>query len=202
MGALVIIIIVVIIIAVIASQSNNKQSASDTGSNEPVSTFTTLMPVEALSEIRNGRLSRLTTDKVILANGEYCHYIDKAYLLHERVMKKFHTQTRSVSYPSLLSILFDMGQYSIRHRQGEAHTQIEEIPATDRFKGLLFITNRRIIFVGKKSPFDMPYKSLTAKTAYSDGIEFQFGSKYMSLLVPDGATANAVVDLVLARRNI
>jgi hypothetical protein len=95
-----------------------------------------------------------------------------------------------------------MGVYSVRYRQGEAHTKIEEIPVTDRIKGLLFITNRRIIFVAKKNPFEKSFKALTAKISYSDAIEFQFGSKYMSLVVPDGVTANEVVNLVLARRNI
>jgi hypothetical protein len=79
---------------------------------------------------------------------------------------------------------------------------VEEIPVTERHKGLLFITNRRIILVGKKGSFDKPFKSLTAKIPYSDGIEFQFGGKYVSLLVPDGKTASDVVDLVLARRSI
>ena len=201
MVGVVLIIIVVIIVAAIIIQSLNGQSTGNTGIYEPVNTFTTLMPVEALAEIRSGRLPRLNSDTVILTSGEYCHYVDKAYLLNERVLKKYHSHTSSVSYPSLLSVLFDAGQYSVRYRRGEAHTQIEEIPITDRYKGLLYITNRRIIFVGKKSPFDKPYKTLSAKIAYSDGIEFQFGSKYISLLVPDGRTASTVVDLVLARRS-
>jgi hypothetical protein len=200
MEVLVIIIVFVIItVAIIYALSNKAQAA---GTYEPVDTFTTLMPVEAVSEIRSGRLPRLVTDKVVLASGEYCHFIDKAYLLHDRVLKRYHTQSKSVSYPSLMSVLFNMGQFGVKYRRGESRTQVEEIPVTERFKGLLFITNRRIIFVGKQSPFDKPFKFLTAKITYSDGIELQFGGKYMSLLVPDGATAGAVVDLVLSRRNI
>jgi hypothetical protein len=187
---IILIMIAITVIVVIAALSTKTKP---TETREPVNTFATIMPDEAVTEIRTGRLPRLTTDKIILSSGEYCHFIDKAYLIDERVLKSFNTTSEGASVPFIASI---------KVRFGDAYTNAEEIPVTDLYKGLLFITNRRIILVSKKRPFDKQFKTLTAKTAYSDGIEFQFGGKYVSLLVPDGKTASDVVDLVLARRGV
>ena len=190
-----IIAVIALILAIVGALINKNQSGMGAGKS-----FTTLMTVDALSEISSGRLPRLTTDTIILASGEHCHFIDKAYLLHERVVKKYRTETKGRTEPSLLTFLYP--RWGVQLRRGSAETHIEEIPVTDRHKGLLFITNRRIIFSGRNGSFEQPFKSLTAKSPYTDGIEFQFGSKYKVLVLPDGAVANEVVNLIVARRSI
>lgn len=81
------------------------------------------------------------------------------------------------------------------HFGGGTAEPIEEI-ITEQFKGILYVTNRRVIFVSKVNGFDKPYKSLSAVTPYSNGIELQYGSTTYSLLVPDGDLLNAVFKLV------
>lgn len=78
---------------------------------------------------------------------------------------------------------------------GGTSSPIEEI-VTEQFKGILYVTNHRVIFVNKNNGFDKTFKNLSAVTPYSNAIELQFGSTTYSLLVPDGVLLNDVFKLV------
>jgi hypothetical protein len=166
----------------------------------PESSFITLMPHEAVNEINNGRLPQLKSGRIILQRGEYCCFVDKAYMLRERITKQYSTESKGVSRVSLLSIILGEGIYSARNNKQESHVKIKEIPVIDRIKGLLYITNHRIIFVSRELPFDKPFKALTVKIPYLDGIQLQFGGKFFSLLLPDGELASEVIDLITTAR--
>lgn len=148
----------------------------------------TILPDAAEQEIRNGRLPRLNTDTIFTQKGEHIHYIDKAILLKDKTKKHYQSRHTGVSMPGLF-------KGDRVHFGGGTAEPIEEI-ITEQFKGILYVTNRRVIFVSKVNGFDKPYKSLSAVTPYSNGIELQYGSTTYSLLVPDGDLLNAVFKLV------
>ena len=63
-------------------------------------------------------------------------------------------------------------------------------------KGILFITNKRIVFFAEKYGFDQKIEKLSAKKVYSDAITLQFGNKTYGLFVPNGDIPQAVIDLI------
>ena len=79
----------VIVIVVLAVAAAFFSVASRSASEKQA--FTTLMPYEAVNEIRNGRLPRLNMGTIVLAGGEYCHYFDKAKLQMNRIVKSWHS---------------------------------------------------------------------------------------------------------------
>ncbi|MDD4492969.1 MAG: hypothetical protein PHV32_01240 [Eubacteriales bacterium] len=148
----------------------------------------TILPDAATKEIKSGRLPQLKTDTIFTQNGELIHYIDKAILLKDKTKKHYKGKRMGYSMPGLFK-----GD-RINFGGGTAEP-VEEI-VTEQFKGILYITNRRVIFVNKDNGFDKPYKNLSAVTPYTNGIELQYGSTTYSLLVPDGDIPNLVIKLV------
>ncbi len=58
---------------------------------------------------------------------------------------------------------------------------------TERYPGMLYITNQRVVFAGDKGAFSKPLSAVTTMSVNPNGIELQFGSTFYSLLVPDSA---------------
>ena len=69
-------------------------------------------------------------------------------------------------------------------------------------RGILYVTNQRIVFQATEKGFDKTYKYLTAVTPYVDACELQFGSKTYNMYVDDGNLLYEVLQLVKQRRQI
>lgn len=151
-------------------------------------TVYTILPDAAKQEILNGRLPRLNTDTIFTQKGEYIHYIDKGILLKDKTKKHYQSKHSGYSMPGL----FKGDRITFGNGQAEP---IEEI-ITEQFKGILYVTNKRIIFVNKDNGFDKPYRNLSAVTPYNNGIELQYGSTTFCILIPDGSLLNEVIKLV------
>ena len=67
-------------------------------------------------------------------------------------------------------------------------------------KGILYITNQRIIFQAKEQGFDKAYRYLTAIQPYSNACEMQFGNKTYCMIVPDGTCLYEALRLIKQRR--
>lgn len=63
-------------------------------------------------------------------------------------------------------------------------------------KGVLYITTKRIIFVGGADGFDRKTEDLVAVTPYANCIEFQFSKETLKLFVPDGNLPHIVLRLI------
>lgn len=149
---------------------------------------TTILPDAAQKEIESGRLPILRTDTIFTQKGEKIHFIDKAILLKDKTKRTYRSRNYGGSGPGLLS--------GNRAHWGASYAEPIEEVITEQFKGILYVTNKRVIFVNKDAGFDKPYRSLSAVTPYSNGIELQYGSTTYSLLVPDGDLLNKVFKLV------
>ena len=149
----------------------------------------TILPDAAKQEIMAGRLPRLNTDRIFLKCGEYCCYIDKAILMEDKVHKVY--QRAGVSMPGLLN------GNRVNFGSGEAKEYVE----TQQFKAILYITNQRIILECKDHGFDKSFKYLTSYKPYSNGMEFQFGNKTYTVIVPDGNIPYQAIKIIQQRRS-
>ena len=141
-----------------------------------------ILPDLARQEILNGRLPILNTDKVFLKRGEKCHYIDKA-IYEKRTVRKRYVR-RGHTYK---------GKY-INWNDGQTD-QVDNVQYSTH-RGILYLTNRRMIFVGEHEGFDERIENIIAVQPYSNCIEIQFSKAQYKIFVPDGNLVHAVLKLV------
>lgn len=149
---------------------------------------TSILPDIAKQEIMRGRLPILNTDKVFLKGGEVCHYIDKAIYEKKTVRKRYVRKNAGYSVPGLFK--------GTRVHMGGGNTDVVDNVQYDTFRGILYITNRRIIFVGEQSGFDKKVDDLIAISPYRNCIELQFAKDFYKIFVSDGNVVNAVLQLI------
>lgn len=149
---------------------------------------TGIMPDIAKQEIINGNLPILNNSNIFLQPGERCHYIEKAILLKDKVQKSYVNRNTGYSMPGLFK--------GTRIRFGGGKTNVKEDTITEQFRGILYITNMRVIFVSQKNGFEKKLSVLTAINTYTNAIELQFGQSNTNLLLPDGNIANKVIQLI------
>lgn len=148
-------------------------------------TIISILPDIAKQEILCGRLPILNTSKIFLKTGEQCHYIEKAVYEKKTVRKRYVRKNNGYSMPGLFR--------GTRIRLGGGHTDVVDNVQYETFRGILYITNKRIIFVAEENGFDKRIDELVALTPYSNCIELQFSNGNYKLFVPDGNIAYAVL---------
>lgn len=148
-----------------------------------------ILPQVAVDEILHGRLPILNTDKVFLKAGEHCHYIDKAIYEKRTVQKRYVSRKHGTSYPG---IFFK----DVRHHYGGRTTDVVDNVQYSTFRGILYITNRRMIFVGEQGGFDKKLDELIAITPYSNCVELQTSKETYKIFVPNGTVVHAVLQMV------
>ena len=156
---------------------------------QPTTPFvSSILPDAAKQEIMLGRLPILNTDKIFLKAGEQCHYIEKA--IHEKrsVRKRYVRRNMGYSVPGLFK--------GTRIHMGGGNTDVVDNVSFDLLRGILYITNKRIIFVGEQGGFNLKVDDLIAITPYRNCVELQFNKETYKLFVPDGNLINAVLQLI------
>ena len=146
-----------------------------------------IMPAGALDQIRQGIIPNMRTDRIMLSDGEVCHFSERAIIVTEKTRKRYVGRSNCFSFRVCRGVTYRTGQ--------NRGTPIEET-YTEKNKGLLYVTNKRIIFVSDKNAFDKKLKSLTAITPYSNAVQFQFSSKTYTVMVPDGGIINSLISLI------
>jgi hypothetical protein len=141
-----------------------------------------------VTEIQQGRLPQLNTTQIFLKKGEVCHYIDKAVLLKEKIVKSYVRKGGSYSMPGLFK------GTTVRLNRGRIDPDEQVI--TEQFRGALYVTNKRIIFQATKNAFEKSHGYLTSIAPYSNAVDLQYGATTHSLLVPDGGLIHAVMTLI------
>ena len=102
-------------------------------------TVQSIFPEAAVNEIKSGRLPIINTDKIFLLRGETCHYIDKALYEKKVVKKRYIRQNRGASRSG---IFFK----NVRYTHGTGTTDVVDNIQYETYRGIIYITNRRIIF--------------------------------------------------------
>lgn len=160
------------------------------GNKNQIPTVISILPAAAKNEIMAGRLPVLNTDKLFLKRGERIHFIDKAVNLEEKTVKQY--RHNGYSGPGLFK--------GTRWSSGQGKT-VEHMELVQH-RGILYITNQRIVFQAKEWGFDKTYRYLTAITPYSNACDMQFGNKSYCLIVADGNVLYQALQLIKQRRQI
>jgi len=147
-----------------------------------------ILPDIAKNEIRCGRLPHINADKLFVKRGEICHYADQAMLVVEKTKRVVRTRNNGISTPGLFK--------GDRYHWGGSTSTIDEQTESEYHKGILYITNKRIVFTSKTVGFDKQYRYLSAVKPYSNAIELQYGSTIYSLFVPEGDIAYSVIQML------
>ena len=147
-----------------------------------------ILPAAAVQEILRGRLPILNTNKIFLKSGEQCHYIDKAIHEKKTVRKRYVRRNSGYSAPGLFK--------GTRVNFGRGRTDQVDNVTYQTLRGILYITNRRIIFQGDQEGFDVKADDLVAITPYSNCVELQTSKMHYKIFVPDGNVTQAVLQLI------
>ena len=153
-----------------------------------IPTVQSILPQVAVNEIMSGRLPILKTDKIFMRNGEKCHYIDKALYEKKIVKKQYVRRSNGYSMPG-----FFKGD---RIFLGGGHTDVTDNVHYEKYRGILYITNRRIIFQGEQGGFDIKISDLVAIRPYGNCVEIQCSKGNYTIFVPNGIVAHAVLQLI------
>lgn len=146
-----------------------------------------IMPDGAIAQINSGILPIMNTDKIILTKGEECHFAERAILITEKVSKRYEGRTNGYSIKLSKHVTYRVGK-----NKGKS---VEEI-TQEKTKGLVYVTNKRIIFLSDKNAFEKKYLALTACMPYSNAVKLQFGTKTFTLMLPDGGAFGNVITLI------
>ncbi len=155
-----------------------------------IPTVLTILPPAAKQEILAGRLPILKTDNLFLKKGEKIHYIDKAVNLEIKTIKQY----RHVGHSG--PGIFKGNRYNVGVAQPHEYDRLVQ------HRGILYITNQRIVFQASEWGFDKAYRYLTAITPYADACEMQFGNKTYNMIVADGNLLYQVLQLIKQRRQV
>ncbi len=123
-----------------------------------------LVRLKRLTAIKNGKLPVLEPG-IILRKKEVCHYEVPAELVEERTRTRYVGGSRGVSFRIAKGVYYRVGGF-----RGER--------VVDTFKevtdeGTLYVTNKRVLFVGSKKNVSYPINKIVAISRYADAIQFQ-----------------------------
>lgn len=151
-------------------------------------TIPSILPDVAKDEIRNGRLPHINVNELFTKRGEICHYADRAILVIKKEKSVRTTKNYGVSMPGLIK--------GNRVYSGNSVSSLNIQSEMEYHKGMLYITNKRIIFTAKDIGFDKQYMYLSAVKPYSNAIELQYGSTIYTVFVSDGTIAYTVIQML------
>lgn len=154
------------------------------GAKQQMQINSSILPVVARNEIMSGRLPQLNTDKIFLKNGEYCAYIEKA-ILNVHIKKRINRHS-GVSMPGLFK----------GHRVHTGSSKPIEYEEVEQQKGILYLTNKRMIFQAPKNAFDKQHRYLSSIEPYSNAVIIQYGQTNYELIVPDGNVLYQALKLI------
>ena len=141
-----------------------------------------ILPAGAAQDLLAGKLPKINTDSIFLKQGEYCVYIDKAIRNVEKTQRIGHYA--GSSYKGLLG---NPVRYGVSHKH--------EYQENFQYKGILYITNKRVIFQAQEQGFERNHTKLTAIEPFDNGVRLQYGDTSFELIVHDGAIVNAALKL-------
>lgn len=134
-----------------------------------------LMNSETLNIINNGELPNIIVSNINILDNEVCHYVDSGYTFKDEVVTTGYTgKSGSVSVRIMKGVSYRTG--------GTMGRAIKETNRTT-YKGILCITNKRVIYTSTNECFDKIFNKITSITELEDGLLLQIGSKSYSIIV-------------------
>jgi|GEM_PF-2681699 len=115
-----------------------------------------------LREVQNGRLPEITREEagryLILMSDEVCHCLTNAEL-YKKVVKRDRGYYHGLSFRVAKGVYYRIGSYT-------APKIKEEVVKVD--EGIIGITNRRFLFIGKQTDIEIPLEKLLNIEVFQD----------------------------------
>lgn len=147
-----------------------------------------MLPQVAKQQINSGNLPTLNVSKLMLKQGEVCHFADRAIYEKKTINKHYVRNNRGTSMPGIFK--------GNRVYFGNGDTRVEQVETYDTIRGYLYITNKRVIFVDESNGFNEKVTDLIAVTPYSNCVILQFQKSNYKLFVPDGGIVERVIKMI------
>lgn len=132
--------------------------------NLPENTRQDLIDVRMLTVLAHGALPILQAD-ILLKQGEMCHFATSAQLLEESTKTRYVGGSSGVSFRIVKGVTFRTGSFK--------GTPIRESYKKITDSGVLYVTNKKVTFIGNRKNATYPINKIIHITKYSDGIQFQ-----------------------------
>lgn len=145
------------------------------------------LPREAKEKIYNNQLPRIEVKNLILKNGEYCCYIDKAYTYEDK--------TRVEGYSGRNSGFSIRIMKGLTYRTGGGKGKAIRSTYREINNGYLYVTNKRIVFTAPKLSFDIEFDKISSIMEAKDGVIIQKGSKSYCIIVKSHKELMKVINL-------
>lgn len=144
-------------------------------------------PVRTLGD--DEPLPIVANTNIILSSGEACHYsgIANYMTVKNRVVGR-KAGRKGVSIRIAKGVTYHTGGTKGKTIRGNV---------TEKERGSLFVTNKRIIFVAQNNGFDKKLSELSVVIPCSDGMKLQIKNKTHSFLTNDGAYICGIIKRVL-----
>ncbi len=118
----------------------------------------------------NGGMFIRRSSELLLRPDEEAVWVTAAQLLHEVVEREFRGTSGGISIP--------LG-HGIRYRAGEMRGRVVTLgthwEAAD--SGKLTVTNRRVLYSGKRKTLDFPLNKIVSLNVFSDGVDLGVSGK-------------------------
>jgi len=159
--------------------------------NLPEKTRQNLLDVRMLTILAQGILPTIQVN-ILLKGGEVCHFAIPAQLLEELSKTRYVGSSSGVSFRVAKGVTFRTGSFR--------GTPIRESYQKVTDTGILYVTNKKVIFVGQKKNATYPLNKIVDITKYTDGIRFQKEneSKARVFLIDRSAHIDAIGMIVSA----
>lgn len=128
-----------------------------------------LMPIDVLKGIDNDKLTKINTGTLNLEKDEFCYYADKASIKEQKTITTGYSGKNGGFSFKIMN--------GIHYRTGSSEGKAIKQNQTITYNGLLYITNKRIIFTSNKYSFDKAFDKITSIMQFEDGVNLQIGSK-------------------------
>lgn len=133
-----------------------------------------LMNRETLNLINKGELPNIQVGNLNLSADESCCYADKAYTFKDKTITTGYTGKSSG-----VSIRIAKG---LSYRTGGGNSQAIRQTQRTTYNGILYITNKRVIFTSQDESFDKTFDKITSIQEAKDGLFIQIGSHTYSII--------------------
>ena len=155
--------------------------------SEDAPKLTSFVPQRISNEIMTGQLPKFNPSTIMLAQNETCHFMDKAALAVKKTEKSYQSRRHGSSYRVTKG-------FTLHSSAGNTKPVVQEW--YEYKEGVIFVTNKRIIFVAPDNGFEKKIRNLTAVIPYRDAVSLQFGSQTITVMLPQAHLMAAVLQMI------
>lgn len=150
--------------------------------------YESIMSKEIIDKIHEGELTNINVDTINLGKDECCYYVDRGHTYKEKTITTGYTgKSAGLSFRVMKGVSYRTG--------GSGSKAVRETQRTT-YNGLLYITNKRVVYSSIDESFDKPIEKVTSVIEIDGGLLIQIGSKTIEILTNTNREFILVFNLV------